>query len=134
MRRSSALALIFPCIVAASMSGCASTQTATTTGESSGDVAESREVTLRVDNNSTSDVVIYLVGHGAPQRIGMVNAVGHGTFALDMSRFPTGDAQFVADPVGGLDRGYSGQLNVHGGTDIVFTIQPIISQSSAVLR
>lgn len=117
----------------AASSACASTQ-ATTAGESAGEVAESRTVTLRVQNDNVSDVVIYLVGHGARQRVGLVNAASSATFELDVSRFPTGGAQFIADPVGGFGTGDSGSLTVSGGSEILFTIRPVISQSSAMVR
>ena len=91
-------------------------------------------VALVVQNQNFSDMDIYVVSQGVATRVGDVTGNNTARFRLDPSFFPTNALRVVATPIGGNGRAYSGPLNVAPGQTIVFTIAPLLRQSSASIR
>jgi hypothetical protein len=92
-------------------------------------------VELNVRNDNSRDMDVYVVSQGLGTRLGTVTAVSSARFTLDASYFPTsGDFRIVATPIGGNGRASSGNLIVHGGQRIDFTIAPLLRASSASVR
>jgi hypothetical protein len=91
-------------------------------------------VGLVVQNQNFYDMDIYVVSEGVATRIGDVNGNSTARFRLDPSFFPSNELRVVATPVGGNGRAFSGPLNVGPGQSIVFTIAPVLRQSSAAIR
>jgi hypothetical protein len=59
-------------------------------------------VGVQVESHNWSDVTIYLVTEGLPQRLGMVRALGSATFSFPAVRLNTsGDVRLRALPVAG---------------------------------
>lgn len=102
---------------------------------SGGDVAIARDVTVEVKNDNFADVNIYaILEGGVARRLGTVTGNTAGKFSLRASEIPTGTVRLLADAIGGAGRASSGQLLVNGGATIVFTIAPVLAQSSATVR
>lgn len=91
-------------------------------------------VGLVVQNQNFYDMDIYVVSEGVATRVGDVNGNSTARFRLDPSFFPSTDLRVVATPVGGNGRAFSGPLNVMAGQTIVFTIGPVLRQSTATIR
>lgn len=91
-------------------------------------------VGLVVQNQNFYDMDIYVVSQGVATRVGDVNGNSTARFRLDPSFFPSNELRIVATPVGGNGRAFSGPLNVGPGQSIVFTVAPVLRQSSAVIR
>lgn len=91
-------------------------------------------VGLVVQNQNFYDMDIYVVSESVATRVGDVNGNSTARFRLDPSFFPSNELRVVATPVGGNGRAFSGPLNVSPGQSIVFTIAPVLRQSSAAIR
>jgi hypothetical protein len=91
-------------------------------------------VGLVVQNQNFYDMDVYVVSEGVATRVGDVTGNSTARFRLDPSFFPSNELRVVATPVGGNGRAFSGPLNVSPGQSIVFTIAPVLRQSSAVIR
>lgn len=62
----------------------------------------SDEVSVEVQNHNWSDITIYLMTGGLPQRLGMVTAMSNGSFAFPSQRLNTaGSVRLRALPVAG---------------------------------
>jgi len=91
-------------------------------------------VGLVVENQNFYDMDLYVVSEGLATRIGDVTGNSTARFTLDPSFFPSNELRIIATPVGGNGRASSGPLNVAAGQSIVFTIAPVLRQSSAIVR
>jgi hypothetical protein len=91
-------------------------------------------VAVHVINNNFADMDVYAVSEGLPTRLGTVTGNSNDTFYLDPSFFPTSTLRIVATPIGGNGRASSGQISVSPGQTIDFTIAPVMSQSSVMIR
>lgn len=91
-------------------------------------------VGLVVQNQNFSDMDIYVVSEGLATRVGDVTGNSTARFTLDPSFFPTNELRVIATPVGGNGRASSGALNVSPGQTIMFTVAPVLRQSSASIR
>jgi hypothetical protein len=91
-------------------------------------------VGLVVQNQNFYDMDVYVVSEGVATRVGDVNGNSTARFRLDPSFFPSTELRVVATPVGGNGRAFSGPLNVMPGQTIVFTIGPVLRQSTATIR
>lgn len=92
-------------------------------------------VILQVDNRNDQTFDVFAVSpSGAAQRIGMVMGFNTDTFKLPASATATGTVRIVAVPIGGFGAAGSGTLSVTGGDTIEFTIQQVLSWSSAIVR
>ena len=62
----------------------------------------SSTVAVEVENHNWSDITVYLIAGGLPQRLGMVTALGKGSFAFPSQRLSTGGGvRLRALPVAG---------------------------------
>jgi hypothetical protein len=60
------------------------------------------QVSVEVQNHNWSDITIYLMTGGLPQRLGMVTAMGNGSFAFPSQRLNTGSSiRLRALPIAG---------------------------------
>ena len=60
------------------------------------------DVSVEVENHNWSDITIYLITGGLPQRLGMVTAMGNESFAFPAQRLNTaGSVRLRALPVAG---------------------------------
>jgi hypothetical protein len=60
------------------------------------------DVSVEVENHNWSDITIYLLTGGLPQRLGMVTAMSNGSFAFPSQRLHTaGNIRLRALPVAG---------------------------------
>jgi hypothetical protein len=91
-------------------------------------------VGLVVQNQNFYDMDVYVVSEGVATRVGDVTGNSTARFRLDPSFFPSNELRIVATPVGGNGRAFSGPLTVGPGQTIVFTVAPILRQSSASIR
>lgn len=91
-------------------------------------------VGLVVQNQNFYDMDVYVVSQGIATRVGDVTGNTTARFRLDPSFFPSTELRIVATPVGGNGRAFSGPLNVGPGQSIVFTIAPVLRQSTATVR
>jgi hypothetical protein len=71
-------------------------------GDGSPEQGESVRVGVEVESHNWSDITIYLVAGGLPQRLGMVTALGSATFDFSSHRLNTsGGVRLRALPVAG---------------------------------
>ncbi|MEA3244820.1 MAG: hypothetical protein U9Q74_01560 [Gemmatimonadota bacterium] len=92
-------------------------------------------VMLEVDNRNDQAFDVFAVSPGgAAQRLGMVMGFNTGTFKLPAYATATGTVRVVAVPIGGFGAAGSGSLSVRDGDTIEFTIQQVLSWSSAIVR
>ena len=91
-------------------------------------------VGLVVQNQNFYDMDLYVVSEGVATRVGDVSGNTTARFTLDPSFFPSSELRIIATPVGGNGRASSGPLNVAPGQTIMFTIAPVLRQSSASIR
>ena len=81
------------------------------------------EVSIEVENHNWSDITVYLVTGGLPQRLGMVTALSNASFAFPAQRLNTaGSVRLRALPVAG--RAYtSDAILVQPGQAIMWTLE-----------
>jgi hypothetical protein len=95
---------------------------------------EQDAVGLVVRNDNFADVDVYAIADGLPTRIGTVTGNSTARFDLSNSVYRATDLRIVATPIGGNGRASSGQLQVGPGQTIMFTIAPVLRQSTASVR
>jgi hypothetical protein len=88
------------------------------------------EVSVEVENHNWSDITVYLVTAGLPQRLGMVTAQGNATFAFPAQRLNTGgNVRLRALPVAG--QAYTSEpILVQPGQAIMWTLENDLDVSS----
>ncbi len=92
------------------------------------------EVSLEVENHNWSDVVIYLLRGGQPDRLGMVTAHSTGTFVFPYRRLSaSGNSRLSAYPIGGRSAFNSETLLVQPGQSIKWTLESDLNRSSLVV-
>ena len=92
------------------------------------------ELSLEVENHNWSDVVIYLLRSGQPERLGMVTAHNTGTFVFPYRRLgASGNSRLSAYPIGGGSAFNSENLLVQPGQSIKWTLETELSRSSLVV-
>lgn len=114
------------------LGGCARGATVSEGGDV--DLPSNDVAALTVDNQYKNDVDVYAVYDGTSTRLGNVVAHDKGTFPLSPSRYVTGDLQIVARPIGGGGLARSGPVMVSRGSEIAFTIAPVLGQSYVIVR
>jgi len=88
-------------------------------------VAPDTPVMLRVENDNTSDMKVYLVRSGQRQRIGTANALG-----VTMIKLPrtvvngTTQLRFLIQPIGGNRAEISEEITANPGEELVLKILP----------
>ncbi|HEY7637794.1 MAG TPA: hypothetical protein VH763_19780 [Gemmatimonadales bacterium] len=111
--------------------GCASHSSKETDHPSPGRDAE---LAIEIENHNWSDVVIYLLRGGAPERIGMVTAHSTNTFVLRYRRLgASGNNRLSAYPIGGGSAVNTDNLLVQPGQSIKWTLESDLSRSSLVV-
>jgi hypothetical protein len=95
---------------------------------------EQDAVGLVVRNDNFADVDVYAIADGLPTRIGTVTGNSTARFDLSSSLYHATDLHIVGTPIGGNGRASSGPLQVGPGQTIMFTIAPVLRQSSASVR
>lgn len=110
-----------PCLLfVLTLAGCAS---AGQNGPEGPEVGETQEASLRVENQSTSDMRIYAVVSGQRIRLGSVS--GLQTQTLTIPRHVVGggrDLAFEADPLAGQQTATSFRIFVSPGQEVVIRI------------
>jgi hypothetical protein len=89
-----------------------------------------RDVLVEIESHNWSDITVYLVAGGLPQRLGMVSALGRATFDFPSQRLNTsGGVRLRALPVAG--RGFTTEtILVLPGQAITWTLQNDLDASS----
>ena len=88
------------------------------------------EVSVEVENHNWSDITIYLMTGGLPQRVGMVTALTTASFALPSHRLHTaGSVRLRALPVAGQPF-TSEDILVQPGQAIMWTLESDLDRSS----
>jgi len=92
------------------------------------------EIAIRVINRSVSDVVVELVEDGVRSRLGTAYGGMTGVFFVRWERVQgTGIVRLLGDPVGGSQIVVTDRLSVRPGSMVVWTIEPVLAQSSAAV-
>jgi hypothetical protein len=90
------------------------------------------EVAIRVINHSVSDVVIELLENGVRSRLGTSYGGNTNVFLLSWERLRgSGTVRLLGDPVGSDAVITTDLLSVRPGAMVVWTIEPVLTQSSA---
>lgn len=99
-------------------------------GQSAAPTPLDSEVSVEVDNRNWSDITIYLMTGGLPQRLGMVTALSNGSFAFPSQRLSTsGSVRLRALPVAG--RPYTSEpILVQPGQAITWRLETDLDISS----
>ena len=88
------------------------------------------DVSVEVENHNWSDITIYLMTGGLPQRVGMVTALTTASFALPSHRLHTaGSVRLRALPVAGQPF-TSEDILVQPGQAIMWTLESDLDRSS----
>jgi hypothetical protein len=88
------------------------------------------QIAVEVDNHNWSDVTIYLMTGGLPQRLGMVTALGNATFVVPSLRINTGSGvRLRALPVAGTAF-TTETIQVQPGQAISWTLENDLDASS----
>ena len=99
-------------------------------GSSAGPSRLDSEVSVEVENHNWSDITVYLVTGGLPQRLGMVSALGNATFAFPSQRLNTANSiRLRALPVAGQAHTTEAIL-VQPGQAIFWTLENDLDTSS----
>ncbi len=89
------------------------------------------ETTVRVTNNNWATVVVYLVGSGAPARLGMVTSMRTEVLRVPRSLVSNpGSVRLMVDPVGSRHTYTSPVIQVGPGQQIEFNIENHLAISS----
>ncbi len=121
--------LVLPAAILMMASGCATSGSTRTSWEAARRV--DRQVTLEVDNNNWSDVIVYLVRYGHSVRLGRVRSMGRETL-----RVPRGYTVGVAPlrvllrPFGSKEGVELDPISVQPGQRIALTVQNHLQISS----
>jgi hypothetical protein len=88
------------------------------------------DIAVEIQNQNWSDITIYLMTGGLPQRLGMVTALSNGSFAFPSQRLYTGGSvRLRALPVAG-NAFTSEAILVQPGQAITWTVKNDIDTSS----
>jgi hypothetical protein len=88
------------------------------------------EVSVEIENHNWSDITIYLMTGGLPQRLGMVTALGNASFAFPSQQLSTGaNVRLRALPVAGQAH-TSDAILVQPGQAIIWTLENDLDISS----
>src|SRR5262245_66376901 len=118
--------------LAVSVTACAKRTYHTSAGEV--ETAEPKSLLLSVENENFYDMNVYVVSGALGTRVGMVSGNSRGSFVINRSLFPTGEARFVALPIGGYGRGVSDMMSVYPGSRVEFRIGSNLALSHALIR
>lgn len=92
------------------------------------------EIAIRVVNRSVSDLVINLVQDGLRSRLGTSYGGMTNVFFLPWERLHgSGTMRLLGHPVGGSLDVVTEQLSVRPGSMVVWSIEPVLAQSSAAV-
>jgi hypothetical protein len=88
------------------------------------------QVMVAVESHSWSDITVYLVGRGLPQRLGTVTALSSATFGFSSQQLGTsGGVQLRAQPVAG--RAFTSEtIPVQAGQSIFWTLEDNLETSN----
>lgn len=88
------------------------------------------QISVEVDNHNWSDITVYLMAGGLPQRLGMVTALSNATFAFPSQRLNSGSGvRLRALPVAG--RAFTSEtILVQPGQAIFWTLENDLDTSS----
>jgi hypothetical protein len=92
------------------------------------------EIAIRVVNRSVSDLVINLVQGGLRTRLGTSYGGMTNVFFLPWERLRgSGTMRLLGHPVGSSVEVVTDQLSVRPGSMVVWSIEPVLAQSSAAV-
>jgi hypothetical protein len=88
------------------------------------------QVVVAVESHSWSDITVYLIGKGLPQRLGMVTALGNSRFDFSSQQLNgSGGVRLRALPVGG--RPFTSEtIPVQAGQSIFWTLEDNLETSN----
>ena len=87
------------------------------------------QVMVAVESHSWSDITVYLIGRGLPQRLGMVTALGNATFGFPSQQLNTSGVRLRALPVAG--RPFTSEtIPVQPGQSIFWTLEDNLETSN----
>jgi hypothetical protein len=94
------------------------------------DTSVSRQVQVAVTSHNWSDITVYLLAGGLPQRLGMVSALGEATFDFSSQRlYTSGGVRLRALPVAG--RAFTSEtILVQPGQAIFWTLENNLETSN----
>jgi hypothetical protein len=93
-----------------------------------------KTVVLHVENLNPSPMELRATMNGRSQFVGSVGGNDTTSILLDPSWFPTGSLYVVALPANGHGRAVGGPLAAGKGDRIIFTLQPSLDLSNAIVR
>lgn len=83
-----------------------------------------RHATVRVDNQRSLDMDVFILGQATPQRLGTVTGHASAVFAIPVTFIGTNDmVRFLASPIGGATQPVSEPITVNSGEEISVTIE-----------
>jgi hypothetical protein len=95
----------------------------------SGSVRAESQVTVAVESHNWSDITVYLVGKGLPQRLGTVTALSSATFAFSSQQLGSSGVRLRALPVAG--RAFTSEtIPVQPGQSIFWTLEDNLETSN----
>jgi hypothetical protein len=120
--------------VAALGTGCAHFGQGSAAGSVIDPAEASKTVVLHVDNVNPVSMELRAIVGGRSQFVGSVAGSDTTTVLLDPSWFPTATLYVLAIPADGRGRAVGGPLAAGKGDRVIFTVQPALDMSLAVVR
>jgi hypothetical protein len=127
-------ALFILATAAALGTGCAHFGGGTAAGSVIDPEDASKTVVLHVQNLNPSPMELRVLMNGRSQFVGSVGGNDTTSVLLDPSWFPTASLYVVALPSDGRGRAVGGPLAAGKGDRIIFTLQPSLDLSNAIVR
>ena len=82
-------------------------------------------VSVYVDNQRTTSMTIFVVDGAIRSRLGEVGGLSQKLFPIPADLVSgRGTVQFIADPIGGVERSYTNEISVRPGEEVRLTITP----------
>lgn len=113
--------------------GCARYNQESAAGDVITPEAAASTVVLHVNNMSNQPIELRTLLHGTQQFVGSVAANDSTSLLLDPSLFPTGFLYVIGVPADLHGRAVVGPLSATKGDKVIFTIQPALEMSNAVV-
>ena len=91
-------------------------------------------VTLQVHNENFATMHLYALDEGMRQPLGFVLGNSDESFRLRPTVYRNGTFQIIAVPTGGWGYATTGLVTAESGNTVAFTIAPLLSASSVLIR
>jgi hypothetical protein len=113
---------------------CAGVNTGSAAGNVIDPVDASKTVVLHVENLNPAPMELRASMNGRSQFVGSVGGNDTTSVLLDPTWFPTASLYVTALPADGRGRAVGGPLAASKGDRVIFTLQPSLDLSNAVVR